>query len=101
MNSIYVVSVVGASLFGLLVAGATGWFVSKLFRGSTIKEITSTANEIIELYDNKLDILEKDLQSAREEIREMHTALARLKDRNELLEELLLKAGAANVQIPK
>lgn len=86
-----VLLLIGTSLFGVLSAAGTGWFVSKLFRGSTIKEITATANEVIELYQNKLDIMEEDLRDARKEIREMHEALSRLKDRNELLEELLLK----------
>jgi hypothetical protein len=84
---------VGTGMFGILASVGTGWFVSKLFRGNTIKDITNTANEIIELYQNKIEILQSDLNEARKDIRAMSAKLTKLSDRNELLEELILKIG--------
>jgi hypothetical protein len=88
-------------MFGLFAALGTGWFVSKLFRGNTIKEITNTANEIIDLYEHKIDILEKDLALANGKLDQVLAEFTRLKDRNELLEELVLKGRFVSVEVPK
>jgi Skp family chaperone for outer membrane proteins len=93
MSNTYLAFMVATGMFGLLAALGTGWFVSKLFRGNTIKEITETANEIIKLYENKIDVLQSDLNDARKDIQDMSAKLTKLSDRNELLEELLLKMG--------
>lgn len=93
---------------GALLAVAIGWATARFLKVRTIKEIVSTANETINLYEAKdkaqelkIDELEAKIDGLVSQVTTLQSSLDKAMAQNELLQKLLLKAGEGSVEIPQ
>lgn len=94
-------------IFGLLMAILVGWGTARLFKTKTIKDIVSTANDTINLYEAKdkaqemkIDELEGKIDGLVSQVATLQSSLDKALAQNELLQKLLLKAGEGDVTLP-
>lgn len=67
-------------LVGLIFAIAMGYFVAKALKVKSVSAIIAQANETIQLYGSRIDILEKDLNDLKTQYESATGTIKKLED---------------------
>jgi peptidoglycan hydrolase CwlO-like protein len=91
----------------LIVSVLTGWASGRLFKTKTIKDIVTTANDTINLYEaretaleDKIDSLEAKIDLLTRNSEVLQASLQKALAQNEILQNLLMRTGVVNVSLP-